>query len=182
MLSGDARRVLLVDDDVPIHRAAARMLAGFELCSAYDGPSALAEVETARAQRAEFALVVLDIGMPGWGGLDTLERIWRIAPDTQALFCTGTALGHHELRDRFGDTDAILVIKKPFSQVELAQAAHALTTKWRLQRQARVHTDGLEAAVSARTAQLAAANDRLAQQLAWRDRVETDFRVSQRLE
>ncbi|HMG20314.1 MAG TPA: ATP-binding protein, partial [Kofleriaceae bacterium] len=107
---------------------------------------------------------------------------WRIAPDTQALFCTGTALGHHELRDRFGDTDAILVIKKPFSQVELAQAAHALTTKWRLQRQARAHLDGLEAAVSARTAQLAAANERLAKELAWRDRVETDFRVSQRLE
>jgi len=182
VLSRAARRVLLVDDDVPIHRAVARMLAGFELCSAYDGPSALAEVEAARAQRAEFALVVLDIGMPGWGGLDTLERIWRIAPDTQALFCTGSALGHHELRDRFGDTDAILVIKKPFSQVELAQAAHALTTKWRLQRQARAQLDGLEAAVAARTSQLAAANARLAKELAWRDRVETDFRVSQRLE
>jgi signal transduction histidine kinase len=182
MLNRDARRVLLVDDDAPIHRAVARMLAGFELCSAYDGPSAVVEIETACAQRAEFALVVLDIGMPGWGGLETLERIWRIAPDTQALFCTGTALGHHELREQFGDTDAILVIKKPFSQVELVQAVHALTTKWELQRQARAHLDQLEAAVSARTAQLAAANDLLAKELAWRDRIETDLRVSARLE
>jgi signal transduction histidine kinase len=182
VLNRDDRRVLLVDDDRPIHRAVARMLAGFELCSAYDGPSALAEVEIALAQRAEFALIVLDIDMPGWGGLDTLERILGVAPDSQALFCTGIALGHHELRSRFGDTDAILVVKKPFSQVELVQAVHALTTKWRLQRDARAHLDVLEAAVSARTGQLAAANDRLAQELVWRDRVETDIRVSQRLE
>ena len=182
MLNRLHRRVLLVDDDRPIHRAVARMLAGFELCSAYDGPSALTEVETALAQGAEFALVVLDVDMPGWGGLDTLERILDIAPDTQALFCTGMALGHQELRSRFGDTDAILAIKKPFSQVELAQAAHALTTKWRLQREARANLDALEAAVSARTGQLAAANLRLAEELAWRDRIETDIRVSQRLE
>ena len=182
MLTHLARRILLVDDDVPIHRAVARMLAGFEVCSAYDGPSALAEVQTALSQRADFSLVVLDIEMPGWGGLETLERIWQVAPDTQAVFCTGTALGHQELRSKFGDTDAILVIKKPFSQIELAQAAHALTTKWRLQREARAHLDELEAAVATRTGQLAAANERLAQQLAWRDRVETDFRVSQRLE
>src|SRR4029079_13459772 len=70
MLSRLARRVLLVDDDAPIHRAVSRMLVGFELCSAYDGPSALAEVQTALSQRAEFALVVLDVEMPGWGGLE----------------------------------------------------------------------------------------------------------------
>ena len=182
MLSRDGRRVLVVDDDRPIHRAVARILAGFELCSAYDGPSALAEVQAALDQRAEFALIVLDVDMPGWGGLDTLERIWRIAPDLQVLFCTGTALDQRALRERFGDSDAILVIKKPFSQVELAQSASALTTKWRLQREARAHLEQLEAAVSARTAQLAAANERLAGELAWRDRVETDLRVSQRLE
>jgi signal transduction histidine kinase len=182
VLSRAACRVLLVDDDRAIHRAVARMLRGFELCSAYDGPSALAEVETALVQRAEFALVVLDVGMPGWGGIETLERIWRVAPDTQALFCTGAALGHRELHDRFGDTDAILVIKKPFTEVEIAQAAQALTTKWRLQREARAHVDALETAVAARTAQLAAAHDGLASQLAWRDRVETELRVSQRLE
>ena len=182
MLNRPPPRVLFVDDDTAIHRTVGKLLSAFEMCSAYDGPSALVEVQTALALRAEFALVILDVSMPGWGGLDTLERIWLIAPDTQALFVTGTQLGYRELQDRFGDSDAILVVKKPFSHVELAQAAHALTTKWRLQRQARAHLVELEAAVSARTAELEAANARLAQQLAWRDRVETDIRVSQRLE
>ncbi|MEO7733239.1 MAG: response regulator, partial [Kofleriaceae bacterium] len=182
MLSRSAHRVLLVDDDRAIHRTVVRALRRFEVCSAFDGPTALLEIEMALASAAEYALVILDVGMPGWGGLETLERIWQIAPDTQALFCTGAELGHDELRQRFGDTDAILAIKKPFSQLELAQASQALTTKWRLQREARAHLEALEAAVLARTAQLEAANARLAQELAWRDRVETEMRVSQRLE
>jgi two-component system NtrC family sensor kinase len=182
MLNAASSRVLLVDDEPAIHRTVATMLPGFELYSAYDGPSALLEVEVALAQHAEFALVIVDVGMPGWGGLETLERIWKIAPDTQAVFCTGKAIAHRELAARFGDTDAILVIQKPFSQVELAQAAHTLTSKWRLQRAARARVDELEAAVFARTAQLEAANARLAEQLAWRDRIETEVRVSQRLE
>ncbi len=181
MLSHTERRILFVDDDRSIHRAVTRMLGSYELCSAYDGPSALAELQTAIDHHEEFALVILDIGMPGWGGIETLERIWKIAPDTQALFCTGAALGHHELQDKFGDTDAILAIKKPFSHVELAQAAQALTTKWRLQREARAQVEVLEAALSARTAELEIANARLAEQLAWRHRIETEMRVSQRL-
>ncbi|HET7504050.1 MAG TPA: ATP-binding protein [Kofleriaceae bacterium] len=182
MLKSANRRVLLVDDDRAIHRSVARMLPAFELCSAYDGPSALAEIEAALAQRAELALVILDVAMPGWGGLETLERIWEIAPDTQALFCTGAALDRRELERRFGDTDAVLVVNKPFSQIELAQAAQALTTKWRLQRAARAQVSELETAVRARTGELEAASARLAQELAWRDRVETEMRVSQRLE
>lgn len=38
-------RVLFVDDDRAIHRTVAKMLPGFELCSAYDGTSALVEVD-----------------------------------------------------------------------------------------------------------------------------------------
>ena len=182
MLSRIERRVLVVDDDRAIHRAVTRVLSRFEVCSVFDGPSALFEIQAALAGAADFALVVLDVGMPGWGGLETLERIWQIAPDTQALFCTGAELSPDELQTRFGDTDAILAIKKPFSHLELAQSVQTLTTKWRLQREARAHVDALEAAVRGRTAQLEAANARLAHELAWRDRVETEMRVSQRLE
>ena len=121
MLTPTARRVLFVDDEPSIHRIVTVMLDMFQLCSVYDGPSALREIEAALAQHAEFPLVILDVAMPGWGGLETLERIWQIAPHTQAVFCTGSELGHRELQDRFGDTDAILVVQKPFSQVELTR-------------------------------------------------------------
>jgi signal transduction histidine kinase len=182
MLSRPERRVLFVDDDRTLHRSVVRVLRRFEVCSAFDGPSAVREIEAARAGAVDYALVILDVSMPGWSGLETLEEIWKIAPDTQALFCTGAELSHEEIQRLFGDTDAILAIKKPFSHLELAQAVQALTTKWRLQREARAHVDALETAVRARTAQLEAANARLADELAWRDRVETEMRVSQRLE
>jgi len=182
VLTPSARRVLLVDDEPKIHRIVATMLEMFEVCSAYDGPSAVREIEAAVAQQAEFPLVILDVAMPGGGGLDTLERIWQVAPHTQAVFCTGAGLGHRELQDRFGDTDAILVVQKPFADVELTQAVHTLTSKWLLQRAARRQIGDLEAAVSARTAQLEAANVRLADERVWRDRIETEVRMSQRLE
>ena len=44
MLSRALPRVLFVDDDRTIHRTVAKMLPGFELCSAYDGPSALIDI------------------------------------------------------------------------------------------------------------------------------------------
>jgi len=182
MLNDAARRVLFVDDEPSIHRIVGNMLDMFELCSVYDGPSAIREVEAALAAQAEFPLVILDVAMPGWGGLETLERIWQIAPNTQAVFCTGSELNHRELQARFGDTDAILVVQKPFAHVELTQAVHTLSSKWQLQRAARARLGELEAAVFARTAQLEAANARLAEQLAWRDQIETEVRVSQRLE
>ena len=177
-----ARRVLFVDDDRAIHRVVTHMLKAFDVSSAYDGPSALAEIEAGARRCDEYALVILDLRMPGWSGVETLQKIWRVAPDLQAIVCTGGPLDAAELEAQFGDTDALLVLKKPFSHVELSQATHALTTKWRLQRAARAHVDELEAAVRARTAQLEAANHRLAEGLAWRDRVENDMRVSHRLE
>ncbi|HEY0190693.1 MAG TPA: ATP-binding protein [Kofleriaceae bacterium] len=177
-----ARRILFVDDDRGLHRAVSYMLRAFDVSSAFDGPSALAEVEAGVIRRDDYALVILDLNMPGWGGIETLQRIWRLVPDLQAIFCTGGSVDPGELEAEFGDTDALLVLKKPFAAVELTQAAHALTTKWRLQRAARVHVDELEAAVRARTAQLEAANKRLAEGIAWRDRVESDMRVSHRLE
>ena len=68
-------RVLFVDDDHAIHRTVVKLLAAFEVCSAYDGPSALIEVETALALRAEFALVILDMNLPRVDGLGVLQHI-----------------------------------------------------------------------------------------------------------
>ena len=175
-------RVLIADAEPAIHRSVATMLPAFELCSAYDAPSAVTAVETALAHHAEVALAIVDVALPGSTGFDTLERIWKIAPDTQGVLSTTTALDHRDVAARLVDTDAVLIIRKPFLPVEIAQAAHILTRNWLRQRAIRAHTGELEATVRARTAQLDAANLRLAEQLAWRERIETQVRVSQRLE
>ncbi len=71
--SGDvAPRVLFVDDDPAIRRAASRVLIaeGFEVVQAGDGREALAALD-----REEFDVIVSDVAMPNMSGLELLRAI-----------------------------------------------------------------------------------------------------------
>ncbi len=72
------RRVLVVDDAEGIRTYLANCLElrGYEVDSAGDGASALALLEGG----ADPDVVLLDVMMPGIGGLETLERIRELAP------------------------------------------------------------------------------------------------------
>jgi DNA-binding response OmpR family regulator len=114
------RRVLVVEDERTIADAvAARLRAeGFAVDLAYDGPSAVAE---ARRRRPD--LVVLDIMLPGFDGLEVCRRIQAERP-VPVLMLTAR-----------GDENDLLVglavgaddyLTKPFSMRELAARVHAL--------------------------------------------------------
>ena len=73
-MSVAARSILVVDDNEMNRDVLSRRLQrqGYDVCLAVDGQQALALVE---AQR--FALVLLDIEMPGLSGLEVLQIIRR---------------------------------------------------------------------------------------------------------
>jgi two-component system, NtrC family, sensor kinase len=156
----------------------------FELVSAFQGREALDHVTAAIAARRPFALAFVDMRMPpGWDGLETIERIWKVDPELQVVICS--AYSDHswsELRARLGTRESLLILKKPFDTLEVAQCAHALTTKWTLARRVRAHVDELEATVASRTQQLVQANAALAEHIRVRERMETELRLSQKLE
>ena len=115
-----ARRVLVVDDDVTIaDSVAARLRAeGFTVSTAADGPGAVATCE-----RDQPDLVVLDVMLPGFDGLEVCRRIQahRAVP---VLMLTAR-----------GDETDLLVglgvgaddyLSKPFSMRELVARVHAL--------------------------------------------------------
>jgi len=115
-----ARRILVVEDERTIAESvAARLRAeGFVVELAHDGPSA---VDRAKAGRPD--LVVLDIMLPGFDGLEVCRRIQaeRAVP---VLMLTAR-----------GDETDLLVglavgaddyLTKPFSMRELAARVHAL--------------------------------------------------------
>ena len=84
-MSGSPIRVLLVDDEVAIRRALRTPLneLGFETAEASRGEDALLLV------RAEsFHVVLLDIQMPGIGGMKTLVRLRALAPRMPILMLT----------------------------------------------------------------------------------------------
>ena len=110
--------VLVVDDDAAIRTVVRWQLddAGFRVVEADDGPSALRRIREDRP-----TLVVLDLSLPGLGGLDVLRSVrggHTGRSDTPVIVLSG----------REGETDRIVgldlgaddYLVKPFSPGELA--------------------------------------------------------------
>ncbi len=55
---------------------------------------------------------------------------------------------------KVGQSDRLVILKKPFDNIEVLQLVNALTEKWRLAQLNRIHIEDLEGIVSARTAEL----------------------------
>ena len=184
------RRILLIDDMPSIHedfrkilaaRPAARALDdaeaalfgeaappprdGFELDSAYQGREGVARVEAALQAGRPYAMAFVDMRMPpGWDGVETVERLWRIDPQVQIVICT--AYSDHAWEDvltRLDVQDRLLILKKPFDMIEVSQLARTLTAKWALARQAALQVERLEEAVQERTRALHASESQLRQ-------------------
>jgi two-component system, cell cycle sensor histidine kinase and response regulator CckA len=159
------RRILIVDDNTSIHNdfreilcpdnsdeaAANEMEAvlfgedkpdglSFELDSAYQGQEGFEMVKQALAENRPYALAFVDVRMPpGWDGVETIARIWEVDPELQVVVCTAYAdYSWEEMRAKVGQPDSLLVLKKPFDNIEVQQLAHGLTKKWLLGFQARL--------------------------------------------
>jgi len=78
--------------------------------------------------------------------------------------------------DKLGHSDRLVILKKPFDNVEVQQLANALTQKWCLLQQAKAKMDDLEQVVSARTEQLQRTNTQLQAEVAERREVESALR------
>ncbi len=175
-------RILVVDDNRAIHEdfhkilgpeASAAGLADLEaelfdedqqpglkpeyrIDDAYQGEEALKKVIEAREAGDPFDLAFVDMRMPpGWDGAETIDRIWREDAEIQIVLCTAYSdYSWSELFSRFGGSDKLLILKKPFDNSEVQQLAAALTEKRRLAEQARLRMDELERIVQERTAEL----------------------------
>ncbi len=64
---------------------------------------------------------------------------------------------------KLGHSDRLVILKKPFDNIEVLQLAIALTEKWRLYHQAKLRLDDLEKMVQERTADLQNTNKELSQ-------------------
>jgi len=100
---------------------------------------------------------------PGWDGIETISRLWEVYRPLQVVVCTAYSdYSWEEMRAKLGQPDSLVVLKKPFDNVEVQQLAHALTRKWALNLQATMKMDELERMVHQRTAELEKANMELA--------------------
>jgi two-component system, OmpR family, KDP operon response regulator KdpE len=107
-------RVLVVDDEPAIRRALRPPLVelGFQVAEASRGEEAL---QLLRA--SAYDVVLLDINMPGIGGIETLRRIRTFLPRLPILMLT--VRDHEEDKVEALDTGADDYVTKPFSTREL---------------------------------------------------------------
>jgi two-component system, OmpR family, response regulator MprA len=118
--------ILVVDDDPPIRRMLERTLVaeGYEVTTAADGGSALAEVE-----RAAPDLLVLDVAMPGLGGLEVCRRVRAKGLGFPVLLLTARDAVDERVAGLDAGADDYLV--KPFAQEELLARIRALLRRGR---------------------------------------------------
>ncbi len=169
--SGAPARILVVDDNAAIHEDFRRVLTPlatpvglaaidaelgreatplplrFRLAEVSDGSAAREAVRGALAGADPFAVAFVDLRMPvGPDGLETAEHLLVEDPDLQLVLCT--AYSDHPwaaITRRLGDTDRVLILKKPFDPVEVQQLASALSAKWRLVRDNRRQLEEIRA-------------------------------------
>src|SRR5439155_8732828 len=212
-LENKHRRILVIDDNRSIHEDVRKILSNgqtnssaldglevelfwqssavtnaveFEIDSAYQGQEGLAFVQQALDQGLPYAMAFVDMRMPpGWDGVETTAQIWRVDPNLQIVICTAYSdCSWDEMLEQLGTSDRLLILKKPFDNIEVLQLANALTEKWVLSQQARCQMEILEHRVEARTRDLQAANEKLKasteelkQEIVERKRAEEDLKL-----
>jgi len=137
----------------------------FEITFASQGREACEIVKLACAEGRPFAIAFVDVRMPpGWDGIETISHLWQIDNTLQTVVCTAYSdYMWEEIAQRLGRSDNLLILKKPFDNVEVLQLAHALTRKWQLNLQAQLRMDELDQLVQERTSALRVSEERLRQ-------------------
>ena len=211
-------RILIVDDNATIHEDFIKILNGrsksaqnladagafifgdspvetsphdFEVDSAYQGQEALELVRQSLVSDRPYAMAFVDVRMPpGWDGIETIAQIWKVYPDLQVVVCTAYSdYSWEEMIAKLGQSDRLVILKKPFDTIEVTQLAQALTHKWNLHQQAERKLGELEKMAEERTAELSTANQSLLAEIAERKHLEQErgmmelqLRQSQKLE
>jgi two-component system cell cycle sensor histidine kinase/response regulator CckA len=206
--NGVNSRILIIDDNPAIHEDFQKILIGgqrqdqetddllsavlgrrstrvarieFELDSAHQGQEGLAKIEAALAEGRPYALAFVDIRMPpGWDGVETITHLWSKDPALQVVICTAYSdYSWQEIVEKLGNSDRLVILKKPFDNIEVLQLAHAMTKKWSVTRQAEAKFDDLDRLVRERTNDLETLNRELANEIGEREQVEAALRLSE---
>lgn len=145
--------ILIVDDDQAIRDLLSEGLSdsGYRCDTACDGAEGLLKV------RADgFALVVSDIDMPEMDGVQFLQEVKKVRPDTEIIMLTGLVDVDTAIQSiRLGASD---YLTKPFNLAEVRITVERALEKQRLVRDNREYQKNLEARVAERTVELSRKN------------------------
>ncbi|MBA3581016.1 MAG: hybrid sensor histidine kinase/response regulator [Gammaproteobacteria bacterium] len=169
-------------DDSPTHTASAFKYE-FELSDAHQGQEGFEMVKRAHETGLPYALAFVDMRMPpGWDGLETIEKLWSVDPDLQVVICSAYS-DHtwHDISHRLNQDNKLLILQKPFDNIEIIQAAHSLTEKWAQQKEERLHLEVFNSVVKEQHDLLEQTTQALAEQKIQQTKIEDSLIVAHKL-
>ncbi|EPR30738.1 putative PAS/PAC sensor protein [Alkalidesulfovibrio alkalitolerans DSM 16529] len=142
-------RILLVDDEEALRQVLTLSIEdlGYEVISAESGENALTIIE-----RADPAIVLTDIKMPGIDGVELLRRLKGLYPDVEVIMISGH--GDMDLAIQSLQHGATDFLTKPIRDELLQKALSRTLEKIVMRRQLREHTRNLEQIVKEKSARL----------------------------
>ena len=147
-------KILVIDDEESIRRLLKISLThkGYEVVTAEDAKKG---IETCLRERPP--IVITDIKMPGMDGIEFLNQIKVLAPDTQVIVITG----HGDMKSAVEalQLEASDFINKPISDEALSVALKRAENILWLKKKVRGYTANLELAVKEATEELRKAHD-----------------------
>lgn len=158
IVNNEFRSILIIDDNEAIHKDFAKIFAESsgdseldemdafmfgepitntvppsesDLRFASQGKEGFEILRKSLAEGVGFGLAFVDMRMPpGWDGVETIEHLWQVDPDLQVVICTAYSdRSWDEISERLGQTDRLLILKKPFDEIEVVQLASSLRQK-----------------------------------------------------
>jgi signal transduction histidine kinase/DNA-binding response OmpR family regulator len=119
-----AVRVLVVDDNRTNRRILEGMLGRWEMksSSVEDGKEALTRLSEAQESGEPFALILMDMHMPGMDGFELIERIRKSPHASTATIMMLTSAGHRGDAARCQELGVAAYLLKPIRQSELREA------------------------------------------------------------
>ena len=119
-----ARRVLFIDDDVAFRESLAKHLerADYAVSQAANGDTGISLFEREPAD-----VVIVDIFMPGQGGLQTIDRLRHRWPDVKIVAVSGAkSVGTLDVKGHAVALGADRFLEKPFEAATLVALIGAL--------------------------------------------------------
>ena len=110
----------------------------FEIDSAFQGQEGLEKVVRARDDGRPYAMAFVDVRMPlGSGRVETIARILEKDAAIQIVACTDdTKNPWQHIVEKLGNSDRLVILKRPFESIEVLQFARAMLKKWLLTQEA----------------------------------------------
>ncbi len=120
-MAQDRPRIMVVDDDPGMRITLEGILEdeGFEVVGVEDGHRA---IDLAKDTR--FALILMDIKMPGINGVDAYKEIKKVSPESVVVMLTGYSV-EGLVKEALAE-GAYAVVYKPFAVEQLMDIVHTI--------------------------------------------------------